>query len=197
VTAVTAHGMDDSAVIAASRADPEQFAALYDRYAGQIYRYAYRRVGSHAAEDVVADTFLAAFRSRSRYDVSRADARPWLFGIATREISHRHRAERARYRAVARVGEQPAAPDGELADRVAADVTAQAARSDLASALATLSTGDRDVLLLVAWAGLSYGEISAALGIPVGTVRSRLHRARRKTRAALGGTDPTDDGENR
>ena len=72
-----------------------------------------------------------------------------------------------------------------------AQVTASAAHRDLARALATLSAGDRDVLLLIAWADLSYDEVAHALGIPIGTVRSRLHRARKKTRTALGGADPT------
>jgi RNA polymerase sigma factor (sigma-70 family) len=75
------------------------------------------------------------------------------------------------------------------ADRVAADVTAQAMRPLLEAALASLSAGDRDVLLLIAWEQLTYEEVSRALGIPVGTVRSRLHRARAKVRRALAGTD--------
>jgi DNA-binding CsgD family transcriptional regulator len=74
-------------------------------------------------------------------------------------------------------------------------VTAAAIQRELAGALAGLSRGDRDVLLLVAWADFSYGEVAAALGIPVGTVRSRLNRARRKVREALGGQDPTSSRE--
>jgi RNA polymerase sigma-70 factor (ECF subfamily) len=70
-------------------------------------------------------------------------------------------------------------------------VSAAAAQRDLADALASLAAGDREVLLLIAWAELAYDEVAVALGIPVGTVRSRLHRARRKVRAALGGEDPT------
>ncbi|GAA3306474.1 sigma-70 region 4 domain-containing protein [Nonomuraea dietziae] len=77
------------------------------------------------------------------------------------------------------------------ADRVEARVSASAAHQELAEALAVLSPEDREVLLMIAWADFSYEEVARALGIPVGTVRSRLHRARRKTRAALGGVDPS------
>jgi RNA polymerase sigma factor (sigma-70 family) len=185
---VTTTAAPDAWIIQESWQKAELFAVLYDRYASQLYRFAYRRVGPDAAEDVVADTFLAAFQRRRRYDVARADARPWLFGILTKEIAQRRRREQARYRALARaVGDTTM--DG-LADRVAAEVSAQAARASLAEALARLAAGDRDVLLLVAWGDLSYEEVAQALRIPVGTVRSRLSRARRKTREAMGGTDP-------
>lgn len=83
--------------------------------------------------------------------------------------------------------------DGDIespADRVAAGVSAQAARPELAEALASLPQKDRDVLLLVAWGDLTYGEVALALDIPIGTVRSRLNRGRRKVRAALGDTNP-------
>jgi RNA polymerase sigma-70 factor (ECF subfamily) len=180
----------DAAVIQESWRDAELFAVLYDRYAASLYRFAYRRVGPEAAEDVVADTFLVAFRRRQQYDVARPDARPWLFGIVTKEIARRRRSEQARYRALARAAEESTV-DGH-ADRVAAGVSAQAARASLAAALARLSPGDRDVLLLIAWGDLTYEEVAQALNIPVGTVRSRLNRARHKTREALGGTDPTE-----
>jgi RNA polymerase sigma-70 factor (ECF subfamily) len=144
---------------------------------------------------LVAATFLAAFRARRRYDQARASARPWLFGILTKEIARRHRTEKARLRALERAwSDRPA--DG-LADRVADGVTAQAARGQLAAALARLSPAERGVLLLIAWADLSYDETAQALGIPVGTVRSRLSRARRKVREALGGTNPAAVNEER
>jgi RNA polymerase sigma-70 factor (ECF subfamily) len=179
----------DAVVIEASLRDTERFAVLYDRYAAQIYRYAYRRIGPELAEDVVAETFLAAFRQRGRYDLARPDARPWLFGIVTKEIARRRRAEEARYRALAKAG-GPEAVDG-FADRVAAAVSAQAVRGPLAKALARLSPADRDVLLLVAWSDFSYEEVAETLRIKVGTVRSRLHRARRQIRDAFGGSNPT------
>jgi RNA polymerase sigma factor (sigma-70 family) len=182
-------GVSDAVMIERSRTDRDHFGGLYERYAPMLFRYAGQRVGPELAEDVVAETFLAAFRRRDRYDLRRPDARPWLFGILTREISRHRRAERSRYRTASRVIAVDSV-DGP-ADRVAADVTARAARRSLAAALPALSAGDRDVLLLVAWADLSYGEVAQALDIPIGTVRSRLSRARRVMREALGNTDPT------
>nr|BFE70025.1 RNA polymerase sigma factor [Actinoplanes digitatis] len=156
----------DAAVIRASLADPDRFAAIYDRYAAMLYRYAYQRVGPEIADDVVAETFLAAFRGRASYDLDRQDARPWLFGIVTRELAAHHRRERARYRAMARSTHETV-QDGP-ADQVAARVVADAARGPLAAALAELAPGDRDVLLLVAWGQLSYDEVADSLNIPPG-----------------------------
>ncbi|MFC0038947.1 RNA polymerase sigma factor [Actinomadura rayongensis] len=179
----------DADLIRRSHDDPEAFAALFDRYAPMLYRYVARRLGPDPAEDLVGDTFLAAFGRRDRYDLDRADARPWLFGIVTKLVARHHRDEAARYRALRRT---PAgAVHDDPADAVAAAVTAAAVRPRLAGALEALPRRDRDVLLLVAWADLNYAETAEALGIPVGTVRSRLNRARRKVRAALGDTDPT------
>jgi RNA polymerase sigma factor (sigma-70 family) len=181
----SASGLADGQAVEASLTSTEAFAVLYERHAAALYSYAYRRVGAHVADDVVAETFAVGFRQRARYDLSRPDARPWLFGILTKEISRHRRKEGARLRAVARYGE-PLGEDGH-AQRVADEVTARAARAALAVALRGLSAGDRDVLLLIAWGGLSYDEVADALGIPGGTVRSRLHRARRQVKAALGG----------
>jgi RNA polymerase sigma factor (sigma-70 family) len=188
MTAPPRERADDAAVIEQSWHEPETFAELYDRYAAPIHRYVTRRLGDGPADDVVAETFLAAFRMRRRYDLSRSDARPWLYMIG----KHR-RAEVRMLRALARTGTDPAA-EGH-ADRVDNQVSAASAQRALAAALAGLAAGDREVLLLIAWADLSYDEAAVALEIPVGTVRSRLNRARRKTREALGGQDPTSLGE--
>ena len=183
-------GLSDAAEIELSLRHPERFAVIFDRYAGQIHRYAARRLGPAAADDIVADAFLIAFRHRSRYDTSQASARPWLYGIATNLISRHRRSEVRMYRALARTGLDPVVePD---ADRVANSVSAAAAGQQLATALAQLSTGDRHTLLLVAWADLSYKEVATALDVPIGTVKSRLHRARTTVRAALGNTNPLD-----
>ena len=185
--------LDDAALIERSWHEPEAFATLYDRHAALIHRFAGRRLGDQMADDVVAETFLAAFRRRKRYDLSRADARPWLYGIAANVMGKHRRAEVRMLRAFARTGIDPLA-DGH-ADRVESQVSAAAVQRDLAAALADLSAGDRDVLLLIAWADLSYEETAAALRIPVGTVRSRLNRARRKVREAFGGQDPTSSNQ--
>ncbi|MFJ7305701.1 RNA polymerase sigma factor [Streptomyces sp. NPDC099088] len=179
----------DGHVIAQSLEHPELFARLYDQYAPDIHRYAARRLGNHAADDVTADTFLTAFRVRARYDASRSSARPWLYGIAAHLIGKQRRKEVRGLRALARTGHDPVAA-GWVEDT--ADLVAD--RAPLADALAALSGADRHVLLLVAWADLTYQEVAEALGIPIGTVRSRLNRARRKVRATLG-ADPALQGE--
>lgn len=185
--------LGDAEVIELSWDEPEAFAAVFDRHAAEIHRYVTRRLGHSAADDVVGETFLAAFRRRQKYDVSRADARPWLYGIASNLIGRHRRDEVRMFRALARTGVDPIV-DSSI-ERVESQVAAAAVERELAVALTKLSLGDRDVLLLYAWADLAYDEIAAALGIPLGTVRSRLHRARRKVREALGGTNPVTSQE--
>ncbi|MBK3623803.1 RNA polymerase sigma factor [Streptomyces sp. MBT49] len=179
---------EDARVTSDSLTRPEVFGELYHRHAAVIHRYAARRLGQDAAEDITAETFTAAFRARGRYDVSRADARPWLYGIAANLIGKQRRAEVRALRALARTGHDPVAAS--WTDRSDSRVTAQAAQARLAGALAGLSRAERDVLLVVAWADLGYQEVAEALSVPVGTVRSRLNRARRKVRLALGDVDP-------
>ncbi|MFI0819877.1 RNA polymerase sigma factor [Streptomyces sp. NPDC021098] len=179
---------DDAAVVARSLDQPEIFATLYDRYAPDIHRYVARRLGDGAADDVTAETFLIAFRGRDRYDQERSTVRPWLYGIAANLIGKHRRAEVRALRALARTGVDPVAES--WVERADSRVAAEVARRPLAAALAGLSARDRHVLLLIAWADLSYQEVAEALSIPVGTVRSRLNRARRKVRSALG-ADPT------
>src|SRR5438874_2742 len=126
----------DAEVIEASWQVPDRFGALYDRYATMLYGYAAQRVGPAAAEDAVADTFLAAFSQRHDYDVARDSARPWLFGILTRKLARRGRAERIHYRAYARAWQPPVAEG--MDERVAEAVSAQAQRARLAAALCRL-----------------------------------------------------------
>lgn len=176
-------GVTDAEIIRASWQTPDRFGALYDRYVRILYGYASLRVGPNAAEDIVADTFLAAFAQRCTYDVARDTARPWLFGILTKKIAERSRTEKIHYRAYARAWQAPVAES--LADRVTDQVSAQAMRGRLVSAIGRLGRADRHVLLLIAWGELTYDEVAQALDIPVGTVASRLNRARRKLRRAL------------
>ncbi|MFG2066199.1 RNA polymerase sigma factor [Micromonospora tulbaghiae] len=176
----------DGDLIHGSVTEPERFAPLFDRHAVAVHRYLARRIGP-PADDLLAETFLVAFRRRAAYrpDVG---VRPWLFGIATNLLRRHVRAEERRYRALARLAAAETQPGIEDAiDRL----DARALRRDLAAALASLHRRDRDVLLLTAWADLSYEQIAAVLDIPVGTVRSRLHRARRLTRLALTSKEPT------
>jgi RNA polymerase sigma-70 factor, ECF subfamily len=178
----------DARLIELSWREPEYFATIFDRYFGEIHRYLARRVGAPMADDLAGDVFLAAFSQRKRFDIARASARPWLYGIATNVIGSHWRDERRFYQALARVG-SGLAPHGHE-DRALERVSASAARPALASALNELAPGDRDVLLLVALADLGYQEAADALGIPYGTVCSRLNRARKRLRDALGGINP-------
>jgi len=178
---------DDAAVIESSWLEPERFAVLFDRHAPHIHRYLARRAGRQVADDLVAETFLTAFAKRDRYDLGYSDARPWLYGIATNLVGQHRRDDARQYRIMQGAVAEPEVPDH--ADRVAAGVTAQATRALLEAALTALPAGDRDVLLLIAWEQLTYQEVSRALDIPAGTVRSRLHRARTKVRQVLAGTD--------
>ena len=177
--------LTDAELIVASLDDPGAFAGLYERHAGDIHRYAARRLGMTSADDITSATFVIALRGLARYDQRRPSARPWLYGIAANLIDKHWRQEERALRALARTGHDPVADSWEqgAADRM----TAQAVNRELAAALVGLANGDRQVLLLIAWAELTYEEVADALAIPIGTVRSRLHRARRHVRVALGG----------
>jgi RNA polymerase sigma factor (sigma-70 family) len=185
---------DDAGLIAESCRVPERFGAVFDRHATAIHGYIARRLGRDAADDLVAETFLVAFRQRASYEPDQPSARPWLYGIATRLVSRRRREEVRFFRAIARSGIDPAAdPVAEpVADQSARRADAQALHRRLAGALAVLSTADRDALLVVA-DGLSDQEAAQALGVPPGTLSSRVARARRMVRAALGGVNPADE----
>jgi RNA polymerase sigma-70 factor (ECF subfamily) len=173
----------DAVVIERSLRRPERFAAVFDRHYAAIHSYVARRLGAGLAGDVASETFLIAFDRRHRYDLGQPDALPWLYGIASNLVARHRRAEVRRYRALARAGVADAV-DGH-GDSADGRLDAEALRSRLAAALADLDRRDREVLLLVAWAELSLEETARALGIPAGTARSRLHRARMKTQHAL------------
>jgi RNA polymerase sigma factor (sigma-70 family) len=187
----------DEQLLAMSLHQPEVFGELYARHFAVVYRYVAGRLGTDAADDLAAETFLAAFRRRHRFDPARGAVKPWLFGMATNLVARHRRAESRWYAALARAGSDPlvapaARPSDE--DRIADRVAASQARPLLAAALALLPDRDRDVLLLVAVGGLSYAEAAFALGIPEGTVGSRLSRARRKIIAVLDQSALTADG---
>jgi RNA polymerase sigma-70 factor, ECF subfamily len=146
-----------------------------------LYRYLRRRVGEAAAEDLAEATFAAAFANWERLDPERP-VRPWLYGIAANLLRHQWRDERRMLRAYARSGVDPVLADD---DEAAARVDAGAQRRVLAAALAELRPGEREILLLHAWAELSDSEIAAALSLPLGTVKSRLHRTRERLRNRL------------
>lgn len=168
------------------------FGRLFDELAPALHRYLARRVGGTIADDLVADTFVTALDRRHSYDPARAGVRAWLYGIAGNLLRHHVRDELRALRATARLGQDPAAMDGTDGPehRVPERLDAQRRVAKLAAALAVLSADDREVLLLTSWAGLSPTEIAEALGVPAGTVRSRLHRVRRWLRASATTIEP-------
>jgi RNA polymerase sigma factor (sigma-70 family) len=174
----------DSELIAGSCAEPGMFSEIFGRHHRELYRYLRHRVGADLAADLAAETFVTAFGRRGAYRPEGADARPWLYGIAHNLLRNHRRQERRRLAAYARHGAGPVADAGALAEFSLADARADAAAvsARLAPVLARMHAGDRDVLLLVAWADMSYAEVAEALAIPVGTVRSRLNRAPRQLR---------------
>ncbi len=176
-------GTGDAAVIAGSLAQPERFAVIFDRYFAEVHRYVERRLGTEAADEIAAGTFLVAFGKRGSYRPGQQNARPWLYGIATNLIGKHRRRRASAQRAYQRAGHADVAEGHD--DQVAARVSAQQQHAELAAALAGLSRGERDVLLLVALAELSNDEVAQALGIPYGTVASRVSRARTKLRQRL------------
>jgi RNA polymerase sigma-70 factor (ECF subfamily) len=183
----------DADVIASSVTDGRRFGELFERHFELIYRYVARRLGPDDATDVAGEVFATAFRRRAAYDTSRPEALPWLYGIATRLVSHHRHSERRRLLLLTR-SPDPGAWDGGYDD---ADERLDAERLVPAAveALLMLSPGDRDALLLYAWADLTYEQVAVSLKIPVGTVRSRLNRARSMLKTALEDHISTDNKE--
>jgi RNA polymerase sigma-70 factor (ECF subfamily) len=173
----------DNDIIRRSRDSPAVFGELYDRHASVIYRYAARRAGDFAADDVTSETFLVAWEQLDTYDLGRDDARPWLFGIATNLLRRHHRAEDKMLKTAAKAASREAVADA--SDRIAAQVDAVVATGRIAGTLKSMAAIDRETLLLYAWADLTYEGIALAMDVPVGTVRSRLNRARRTLRTQL------------
>jgi RNA polymerase sigma-70 factor (ECF subfamily) len=171
----------DAAAIAASLDQPARFGVLFDRHATVLYRYLVRRVGADEADGLLGELFRVAFERRASFDQVRPDARPWLYGIATNLLASHRRSEARRVRATARLLAVQLTP-GDPADEVAATVDAVEVWPRVADAIATLPDVERDALVLYAWEELSYEDIAASLEVPVGTIRSRLNRARRRLR---------------
>lgn len=168
-------------MIQASRSDPPAFAAIFDRYWAAIERYCVVRAGP-AGEDLAAETFRIAFDRRNVYD-GRDDARPWLYGIATNLLRGFHRRSERATRALRRSGDGLVTAD--VADDALGRVEAERLGPALAVVLGALGAAERDALLLHVVAELSYEEIARATEVPIGTVRSRIHRARTRVRAHL------------
>ena len=174
--------MSDADLIRSSLVDERAFAAVFDRHFRAIFRFLRGRVGEQLAEDLASETFVTAFRRRHAYDLSRDDARPWLYGIAVNLIREHRRTEERRLRAYARVPVDPADT---------ADKADKRLDPDVAAALLELGDEERNLILLLTWADLTYEQLADALGLPVGTVRSKLSRVRAKLRARLAPVEAT------
>ncbi len=158
-------------------------ASLFDCYADRIYNYCFRRTADwDTAEDATSTVFLEAWRTRDRVQVHHDSALPWLYGIATNVCRNLTRKQRRHLVAVSRLPRQRDAPDH--AEDVASRLDDERRMARLLNDIRALPQRDQDVLALVVWAGLSYEEAAAALDVPVGTVRSRLARARQRLSAA-------------
>ena len=164
------------------------FSAVYVEHVDGIYGFLARRVGAQLAEELTAQTFTEALARHDRYDPERGPIGPWLFGIAANLLRRHYRQEERALRAIAAyAGRVPLAGEDDE-ERTDSRVVADGYWPEIAGALLDMSTGERDVLLLYAWADLSYSAVAGVLDIPVGTVRSRLSRARGRLTAVL--TDP-------
>jgi RNA polymerase sigma factor (sigma-70 family) len=179
--------LDDAELLRRSIDDPDLFEELFDRHYEAILRYGRQRLGHDVGEEIAARTMVIAFDRRSAFDARFRSARPWLFGIATNLIRHHVRDERVHVAAIARL---PIDPDLELEDSLDR-LEAERRRPFLLEALLELNAADRDAFTLVALSDLSYAEAAAALGVPEGTVGSRVHRARRQLRERIEALEAT------
>jgi RNA polymerase sigma-70 factor (ECF subfamily) len=185
--------LDDESVLRVSLSEPERFGELFDRHHRTIWVYVSRLAGTDVADDIVGDVFVVAFANRRTFDGSRGTVRAWLYGIATNRLRTRLRSEFRARRAFAKVARsQIAAEDGTTvvddADELAASMDA------VLRAMSRLRRSERELIVLHAWEELSYAEMAIALDVPIGTVRSRLSRARQRLRELIEspGKEPVD-----
>jgi RNA polymerase sigma-70 factor, ECF subfamily len=161
--------------------DPDAFGLVFDEYARAVYNLGFRLTANwSAAEEVVSLTFLEAWRLRARIDPGGESLRPWLLGIAVNVCRNLARASRRHQAALSRIPPPPAVPD--FAEELAGRLDDAAQLRLVTKALATLRRSEREVIALCVWSELDYAAAAAALGVPVGTVASRLSRARRRLR---------------
>jgi RNA polymerase sigma factor (sigma-70 family) len=171
----------DSEVIAASLERPDEFGAIFERHFDPIHGYLRRRFADELADELTAQTFFVAFDRRATYSRARPDSRPWLFGIATNLARGHRRRELRELKAIAALRPE----HGGGVEGVEGRVDAERMRDRLAHLLAELPGEEAEVLYLLTWAELGQAEIADALGIPLGTVKSRLNRARGRLQSEL------------
>jgi RNA polymerase sigma factor (sigma-70 family) len=173
--------------------DVAAFGVLFERHAGRIYNYCFRRTADWAlAEDLTSATFLVAWRSLGREPLEAESALPLLYGIATNVVRNRRRSLKRGQDAFRRLP-LPRVEEPDFADEAATRLDDQAAMRALLGLFSRLPRREQDVLALCGWSGLSYEEAAFALGIPIGTVRSRLARGRRRLRELDFASGPEED----
>jgi RNA polymerase sigma factor (sigma-70 family) len=177
----------DAVIISQSVADSQSFSLIVERHATSVFRYLASRVDRTTSEDLLADVFEVAFETRRRYDPRYENALPWLLGIANNQVRH-HRRSQMRHASMVRRVTQLHGRSNETSEAIDA-VAASAELNDdvqcVRQALAALNDRHRQVLVLSAGLGLSYEDIAQALDVRIGTVRSRLSRARQRLRELL------------
>jgi len=174
--------LSDAEVIRRSLSEPETFGLIYDRHAATLLRFLGRRAGAKIAEGLMGDLFRIAFERRKAFDASRESALPWLYGIGSNLLLKHRRSEARRLRATARMAADSQPTDWRTR---AATLDARVSISRVADAIESLPGEEREPLLLFAWEELSYHHVAEALELPIGTVRSRLNRARAHLRELL------------
>jgi RNA polymerase sigma-70 factor (ECF subfamily) len=172
----------DAEVIRRSLSEPEAFGLIYDRHAAILLRFLGRRAGARVGEGLVGELFRIAFERRKTFDPSRASALPWLYGIGSNLLLKHRRAEARWLRASARMA---AGLDVVEARASAGALDARLLFPRVAEAIEALPHDERQALLLFAWEELSYRGMAEALELPIGTVRSRLNRARAHVRELI------------
>jgi RNA polymerase sigma-70 factor, ECF subfamily len=175
----------DAEVVRASWTDPAEFGEIFDRHFEAIFGYLARRASRDEAADLANETFRLAFAARQRFDPSRESARPWLYGFATNVFRHHLRSRGRQDRTFQRAATATASPTSLDIDRAVARIDAERVWPRVAIALAALPADEADALILLAWEGLTYTAIATATGVPVGTVRSRINRARSRLRELI------------
>ncbi len=172
----------DADVIRRSLGEPEVFGLIYDRHAATLLRFLGRRAGAKVAEGLVGELFRIAFERRKTFDAARASALPWLYGIGANLLLKHRRAEARWLRASARMAVGSEATDARAS---VAALDARVLFPRVADAIEALPDDEREALLLFAWEELSYQSVAEALELPIGTVRSRLNRARARLRELI------------
>jgi RNA polymerase sigma-70 factor (ECF subfamily) len=176
--------------------DAAAFGAVFERHGGRIYNYCFRRTADWAlAEDLTSVTFLLAWRGVRREPLQAESALPLLFGIATNVLRNQRRSLKRGRAAFGRLPlPQIAEPD--FAEEAATRLDDQAAMQQLLRLFSRLPRREQDVLALCEWSGLSYEDTAVALGVPIGTVRSRLARGRRRLRELAVASEPEENSSN-